>query len=167
MKRAKSDTTGHDEPLQYWIDLCELYFEASTNDDEERALKRFLATDAANDKRFDEIKAVMGMLVTGKRLHEANKGNSTTLSKIIKWSVAASIAIGIFGTATYIKIHEPKNIYIAYIDGKRYNDEDIAMQEMRRIMTHVASGTEEFSAEKQLSGIFRTMSEHKKETNNR
>ena len=49
---------------QYWLQLCERYFEAGTSDEEERALKQFAARTA--DPDFRELQAVMGFTSMGR-----------------------------------------------------------------------------------------------------
>ena len=48
--------------LTYWEDLAERYFLAETSEKEEAQLRKFLCTDAANDPRFDEIRATLSFL---------------------------------------------------------------------------------------------------------
>ena len=56
---------------QYWLQLCERYFEAGTSDEEERALKQFAARTA--DPDFRELQAVMGF-TTIARSSKSSKG---------------------------------------------------------------------------------------------
>lgn len=48
--------------LSYWEDLAERYFLAETSEAEEAQLRKFLCSGAANDPRFDEIRATMSLL---------------------------------------------------------------------------------------------------------
>ena len=42
-----------------WLDIVNRYFEAQTSEEEERLLKRFLASEEAQGAEFDEASAVM------------------------------------------------------------------------------------------------------------
>ena len=57
-----------DESLKRWLELAERYFEATITTDEEKALMQFLAGKESDSPEFDEIKAVMGYLQTGKSI---------------------------------------------------------------------------------------------------
>lgn len=50
------------QDLSYWEDLAERYFQAETSEREEAELRKFLCSSAANDPRFDEIRATMSLL---------------------------------------------------------------------------------------------------------
>ena len=58
---------------QYYIDLAERWFDALLTEEEERALKAFLAS--TDDPDFDEVKAVAGYFATGKAVHEAQEAS--------------------------------------------------------------------------------------------
>lgn len=61
-------TTEEKGYIDYWLQLCDSYFEATITAEEEKALKAFLATPASNTQQFNEIKAVMGYIATGKAI---------------------------------------------------------------------------------------------------
>ena len=65
--------------IEYWIALSEKYFNAQTTGEEEKALSQFLVSDAANHPTFNEIKAIMGYLSTGKRIVQKNKQTNSSL----------------------------------------------------------------------------------------
>ena len=58
---------------QYYIDLSERWFDALLTEEEERALKAFLAS--TDDPDFDDVKAVAGYFATGKALHGSQKAS--------------------------------------------------------------------------------------------
>ncbi|MBQ2787292.1 MAG: hypothetical protein IJF00_04950 [Bacteroidaceae bacterium] len=161
MKITANNTEKSEKPLAYWQQLAERYFEADTSDEEERLLKAFLATPAADNPHFDTIKAVMGFITTGKRLHTRKSNNiqrKRQYTRIIKWSAAAGITIAILlGGTTIINNAESQDICIAYINGKKYTNETIVMEQMRRTLATVGCGTHEYSIERQLSDIFNTI----------
>lgn len=59
----------YERTFQQWKELAARYFEAETTDAEEEALARFLVTPAAQGKEFDELRAVMGYVATGRAVH--------------------------------------------------------------------------------------------------
>ena len=149
--------------IEYWIALSEKYFDAQTTDEEEKALAQFLASDAANHPAFNEIKAVMGYLSTGKSIAKKEKSpKSRILGKTIQWaSIAACAAvIAIIGTSIMQEetLVEPESketeYYYAYIDGKEYTDEDIVMQQMLTTMNKM-SYTSTGSIEEQMGAMLR------------
>ena len=83
----------------YYITLSERWFDALLTEDEERALKAFLAS--TDDPDFDEVKAVAGFFATGKAVYGAQEASRrpalqrrTTLR--LAWAaiaVAASLAL--------------------------------------------------------------------------
>ena len=160
----KSDKKNRN--MEYWLVLSEKYFDALTTGEEEKALAQFLASDAANHPAFNEIKAVMGYLSTGKSIAKRNKPAKTrwTAGRTIQWSVAAaSIALTIIigtkllprpaDTETAAESKETE-YYYAYIDGKEYTDEDIVMQHMLTTMNKM-SYTSTGSIEEQMGAMFR------------
>ena len=145
-----------------WLQLIERYFDASITDAEEQQLKQFLASPYSNSPQYDEIKAVMGFLSIGKRYNSPPKKQQTTrTNSVLKWSVAAAVAIGIFGTAT-IQLNN-NDICVAYIDGKKYTEEAIVLAQMQNTMQRMSYGIEEHSLEHQLGDMFRTMINHENE----
>lgn len=158
-KNRNIETIDH----QQWLQLIERYFDADTTDNEEQCLKQFLASPHSNLPQYDEIKAVMGYLSTGKRYNiQAKKPRTININKVLKWSVAAAVAIGIFGTAT-IQLNNDNDICIAYINGKKYTDEAIVLAQMQSTMQQINKGIEEHSLEHQLGNMFRTMSNYDNE----
>lgn len=60
---------AYERTLEQWKELAERYFEAETTPDEEAELARFLTTQASECEDFDELRAVMGYLATGRTMH--------------------------------------------------------------------------------------------------
>ena len=129
--------------MEYWLALCEKYFDALTTNEEEKALLHFLASDAAGHPAFNEIKAVMGYLSTGKNITKKKKMH--TVGKAMQWaSMAACIAVtAVIGTSIYRQGTLPatgnRDIFYACIDGKEYTDEEFVMQHMLATMNKMSS----------------------------
>ena len=144
--------------MKYWLALCEKYFDALTTNEEEKALLHFLASDAAGHPAFNEIKAVMGYLSTGKNI--AKKKKKHTVGKAMQWaSMAACIAVtAVIGTSIYRQGTEPvtgnRDIFYACIDGKEYTDEEFVMQHMLATMNKMSS-TSTGTIEEQLGAMLR------------
>ena len=144
--------------MKYWLALCEKYFDALTTNEEEKALLHFLASDAANHPAFNEIKAVMGYLSTGKSITKKKKMH--TVGKAMQWaSMAACIAVtAVIGTSIYRQGTLPttgnRDIFYACIDGKEYTDEEFVMQHMLATMNKMSS-TSTGTIEEQLGTMLR------------
>lgn len=162
MKNRKTDVKS----IEYWLALSEKYFDAQTTNDEERALARFLATPESNHPAFNEIKAVMGYLSTGRSItQKAKSGNGKkpyTIGRTIQWvSAAASIAvIAMVGTVLLSRTapakpaEDDKETYYAYINGKEYTDEEFVMQHMLATMNKMSSSSDNV-IEEQMGVMFR------------
>jgi hypothetical protein len=144
--------------MKYWLALCEKYFDALTTNEEEKALLHFLASEAANHPAFNEIKAVMGYLSTGKSITKKKKMH--TVGKAMQWaSMAACIAVtAVIGTSIYrqgtLPATENREIFYACIDGKEYTDEEFVMQHMLATMNKMSS-TSTGTIEEQLGAMLR------------
>lgn len=144
--------------MKYWLALCEKYFDALTTNEEEKALLHFLASDAAGHPAFNEIKAVMGYLSTGKSITKKKKMH--TVGKAMQWaSMAACIAVtAVIGTSIYRQGTLPttgnRDIFYACIDGKEYTDEEFVMQHMLATMNKMSS-TSTGTIEEQLGTMLR------------
>ena len=154
---------GNTKNTEYWLALSEKYFDAMTTGEEEKALAQFLASDAACDPTFDEIKAVMGYLSTGRSIaKKAKEKKRRTIGKVVQWtSIAACVAI-IVVIGTSIKQQETQveaangnnDVYYACIDGKEYTNEEFVMEQMLATMNKM-SNTSDYVIEEQMEAMFR------------
>ncbi len=135
---------------EYWLRMADRYFEAETSDNEERLLKRFLATDEGQDEAFDEVRAVMGVFAVGKKatVHKRRK------SVVWIWTAAAAAVVGLFFVLTPI-LKQPKStdICVAYVDGKVITDRSQVLAMMHSSWEDVGYG-ECPSVEKELEELF-------------
>ena len=148
----KEKTNTGNRTVAEWLELSEKYFDALTTPREEEELKRFLATTGANAQCFDEIKAVMGYFSTKRAI---KKVRSQHAAKIAGWSSAAATALAL--TFAWNGGNSEKDICIAYVDGIEYTNEALAMREMQRTFSIMASTTEGHLIEEQLNDIFNTI----------
>lgn len=157
----------------YWEKLVERYFEADTTEEEEQALRRFLATEeAAARPEFDEARAVMGFLAVGQRLAasaapapEAGKGKRRPLLRLplARVAVAASVLIA---AGSLLWLHRPQSeslppadACIAYIGGKPTTDPAAVKEQMRLSLGEMAAPTGVPTVEEQLQDMFNTLEE--------
>lgn len=120
--------------------LINRYFEGETTLDEERAIATYLASAEHLPAEHISIKAMfeaMGLLKEIKAPQPKLQRRSITLSQFRRVAVAvACIFVGVFITARTITnntLHAEPMI-ICYVDGTRVNDQQMAEDEMRRIL---------------------------------
>ena len=120
--------------------LIDKYFEGETTLDEERAIATYLASAEHLPAEHIAIKAMfeaMGLLKEIKAPQPKLQRRSITLSQFRRVAVAvACIFVGVFiatRTITNKALHAEPMI-ICYVDGTRVNDQQMAEDEMRRIL---------------------------------
>ena len=156
---------------RYWLDIVNRYFEAETTEEEERLLKRFLASEEAQGAEFDEARAVMGLFATARSSSlstrrdleaaspRATVPESSALSpqKTIKWlSVAAALVL-----AMGLWWHwSERPTYYACIDGVETTNRNEVVEAMHRSMENVQQDVEtEDIISKQLGEMFNSIEE--------
>ena len=120
--------------------LIDKYFEGETTLDEERAIATYLASAEHLPAEHIAIKAMfeaMGLLKEIKAPQPKPQRGSIRLPLFRRIAVAvACIFVGIFvsvRTMSNTTLHaEP--MFICYVDGTRVNDQQMAEEEMRRIL---------------------------------
>lgn len=156
----------HNDYTAYWLQLCEKYFEATTSNEEELALKRFLSTEESNVPEFNEIKAVIGYTETARQVLSTRKRGKKRTTHLARYtSIAAAIAlvatIGITAmmqkqtTVENADTESCKDIYIAYIDGVCYTDKDIVIEQMQQAMSKVNCKATDNCIESEMQAMFR------------
>ena len=157
---------------KYWLEIVNRYFEAETTEEEERLLKRFLASDEAQGAEFDEARAVMGVFATARcssslsaREESKNASSCATVpessalspQKTIKWlSVAAAVvlAVGLWWHWS------ERPTYYACIDGVETTNRKEVVEAMHRSMENVQQDVEtEDIISKQLGEMFNSIEE--------
>lgn len=146
------------------LQLGERYFEALTTEEEEKALKQYIAFQTvADDPRFNELRAVMGFAAACSMEHR----NASTLAKsksvsykkfrpAVRWSVAAAITAIVLSSAWGTVAYKRHNECVAYINGQRTTDTELVMQAMEASMAKMQTddGPE---MEAQLNDMFNTL----------
>lgn len=145
----------YERTFQQWKELAARYFEAETTDAEEEALVRFLATPAAQGKEFDELRAVMGYVATGRAVHRKQR----TRSMRLRYYAAAAAVAAILVMVTAWQWTERANVCVAYINGERCTDKEIVLAEALKSVQKVRHDSPEETLQGQLSDIFQTLEE--------
>ena len=121
----------------YYIDLSERWFDALLTEDEERALKAFLAS--TDDPDFDEIKAVAGFFATGKAVYGAQEENhrparQRRTTHRLAWAaivVAASLAL----VAAIGLYNQRQNQCYILAYGEKSTDKELALESMEATLS--------------------------------
>lgn len=121
----------------YYITLSERWFDALLTEDEERALKAFLAS--TDDPDFDEVKAVAGFFATGKAVYGAQEARRRPAQQRrtthrLAWAaiaVAASLALV---AAIGLYNQRQNQCYILAYDEKS-TDKELALESMEATLS--------------------------------
>lgn len=143
----------NERTYQQWKELAERYFEAQTTDVEEEALARFLATPASQGKEFDELRAVMGFVATGRAIHNRQHTRGV---RFRYYAVAAAVTGVLVLTAVW-QMAARTNVCVAYINGERYTDKEIVFSEAMKSIDKVRHDLPQETVQEQLSDIFQTI----------
>lgn len=128
----------------YWKALAERFFEAGTSEEEERELRRFIASGLAGSE-FNDVRAVMGLAAVGARRYNRRRRRTVFLS------AAAVVAVVI--TAVSLAA-DGGDSCVAYINGTKHTDEAIVMAQMHSTMDEMAQQAQELSVERQMDDFF-------------
>ena len=130
----------------YYIDLSERWFDALLTEEEERALKTFLAS--TDDPDFDEVKVVAGYFATGKAVHRVQEASlmpaqqRRTMHRLT-WAtiaVAASLAL-----VTAIGLYHRQNDCYILAYGEKSTDPKLALADMSATLEGIFGKGEDVS----------------------
>ena len=121
---------------QYYIDLSERWFEALLTEEEEDALKAFLAS--TDDPDFDEVKAVAGYFATGKAVHGAQKTNRWPAKRQqmhrLAWvAIAVAASLALFAAIGLYNQRQNQCYILAY--GEKSTDQELALESMEATLS--------------------------------
>ena len=128
----------------YWKALAERFFEAGTSEEEERELRRFIASGLAGSE-FNDVRAVMGLAAVGARRYNRRRRRTVFLS--------AAAAAAVVMTAVSLAA-DGGDSCVAYINGTKHTDEAIVMAQMHSTMDEMAQQAQELSVERQMDNFF-------------
>ena len=129
----------------YWKAIAERFFEAGTSEEEERELRRFIASGLAGSE-FNDVRAVMGLAAVGARRYNRRRRRTVFLS-------AAAAVVAVVMTAVSLAA-DGGDSCVAYINGTRHTDEAIVMAQMHSTMDEMAQQAQELSVERQMDNFF-------------
>lgn len=129
----------------YWKALAERFFEAGTSEEEERELRRFIASGLAGSE-FNDVRAVMGLAAVGARRYHRRRRRTVFLS-------AAAAVVAVVMTAVSLTAYGGDSC-VAYINGTKHTDEAIVMAQMHSTMDEMAQQAQELSVERQMDDFF-------------
>lgn len=138
---AMNDYSDND----YWKALAERFFEAGTSEEEERELRRFIASGLAGSE-FNDVRAVMGLAAGGARRYHRRRRRTVFLS-------AAAAVVAVVMTAVSLTA-DGGDSCVAYINGTKHTDEAIVMAQMHSTMDEMAQQAQELSVERQMDDFF-------------
>ena len=121
----------------YYIDLSERWFDALLTEDEERALKAFLAS--TDDPDFDEIKAVAGFFATGKAVYGAQEENlrparqRRTTHQLAWAAIAVAASLALVAAIGLYNQRQNQCYILAY--GEKNTDKEFALESMEATLS--------------------------------
>lgn len=121
----------------YYIDLSERWFDALLTDDEERALKAFLAS--TDDPDFNEIKAVAGFFATGKAVYGAQEENHRparqrrTTHRLAWAAIAVAASLALVAAIGLYNQRQNQCYILAY--GEKSTDKELALESMEATLS--------------------------------
>ena len=154
MKQNKMNIK-QERSIREWEELVERYFDALTTDAEEQQLRSFLLSSEAVGEAFDEARAVMGFLESGRTMHQEKKGHRM----VNRWKVAAMVAVLMGSAALWNAWDRMQNVCEAYIYGKKCTEVAMVMSQVQHSLDKVNYPEEEDIVETQLSDFFQMMEE--------
>ena len=121
----------------YYIDLSERWFDALLTEDEERALKAFLAS--TDDPDFDAIKAVAGFFATGKAVYGAQEENHRparqrrTTHRLAWAAIAVAASLALVAAIGLYNQRQNQCYILAY--GEKSTDKELALESMEATLS--------------------------------
>ena len=133
-------------------ELIEGYFEGTLSQNEETALKVFLASEEGQGPEYDEVRAVMGYFAAGRSV-EILRSRPLPQNDRKMWrrilAIAASLAIVI---TLGINIFNQNNVCVSFVGGKKITDREVVMNDVDNILADLLS--DRVDVEEQLESIF-------------
>ena len=164
--------------VDFWLNLSERYFNAETTEEEEEALKRFVASEQSKadgiDERarntFEEVRATMSLMSVAKSCHsilsssEAKNGFSSNGKRngyhasVSKWlsAVAAAVLLLLVLKAT-LRTESDANergVCVAFVNGEKITDKNEVLSMMRDSWNDINISASEADVESQLRDMF-------------
>ena len=134
-----------------WQEVVNRYFDGETSEEEERLLRRFLATEAGQDSDFDEVRAVMSVFAAGKETSR----NQPKSRRLWPWLAAACVA----GLAwlLWTGIGDSQDVCVAYVNGQKITDRDEVLALMQESWDDIEMQETGNTVGQQLTDLFNTL----------
>lgn len=129
--------------------LLERYYDGLTDDNEECLLRRFLASALADGGKYDADRAVMGLILTGRRQYRRHQASHRRQALIS----AAAAACLMLMAAIWNTGGNPKADCIAYIHGQRITNPAAVEAQMHATLNDIAEEKPEQMMRKQLNEV--------------
>ena len=120
-------------------ELIEGYFEGTLSQEEETALKVFLASEEGQGPEYDEVRAVMGYFAAGRsveilRSRPLPQNDRKVWRRIL--AIAASMAIII---TLGVSIYNRNNVCVSFVGGQKITDKEVVMNDVDNILADLLS----------------------------
>lgn len=120
-------------------ELIEGYFEGTLSQNEETALKVFLASEEGQGPEYDEVRAVMGYFAAGRsveilRSRPLPQNDRKVWRRIL--AIAASMAIII---TLGVSIYNRNNVCVSFVGGQKITDKEVVMNDVDNILADLLS----------------------------
>ena len=132
------------------------------SEEEETALKAFLASPEGQAPEYDEVRAVMGYFAVGRVVRQAGqpvrslnlpKGRWFDRLAIRPWGRLAAIAASLAIIITLgVNIYNKTNVCVSFVDGHKVTDKEVVMNDVDNILADLLSDRTDM--EDQLSDFF-------------
>lgn len=138
-----------------WDELVEGYFNATLTEEEERLLRCFLASPGGQDARYDDVRSVMGFVVTARR----RKERAARRSRGRHWRKVAAVAAVLLaiGLPSGLFLLSGRSDCVAYVGGKRITNPEKVMGLARESFSSVRNAPEDPTMDSQLRDMFSTI----------
>ena len=150
-------------------ELIEGYFEGTLSQDEETALKVFLASDEGQAPEYDEVRAVMGYFAAGRSveilrsrsLSQNDKIHAPVILSETKdlrhrsplWRRVAAIAASLTIIVTLgVSLYNKNNVCVTFVDGRKVTDKEVVMNDVDNILADLL--TDRTDMEELLNDFF-------------
>jgi len=150
-------------------EIIDGYFEATLSEEEETALKAFLASPEGQAPEYDEVRAVMGYFATGcsveilrsRPLSQNDKIHAPVILSETKdlrhrsplWRLVAAIAASLTIIVTLgVSIYNKNNVCVSFVDGRKVTDKEIVMNDVDNILADLL--TDRTDMEELLNDFF-------------
>lgn len=120
-------------------EMIERYFEATLSEEEETALKAFLASPEGQAPEYDDVRAVMGYFAAGRSV-EILRSRPLPQNDRKMWrrilAIAASLAIII---TLGVSIYNRNNVCVSFVGGQKITDKEVVMNDVDNILADLLS----------------------------